>query len=58
MVKKILWNEEQGSSDLGKDGPLKRQPDKGWTPGKDISKKVDSNWKVNNGFAGKLTSED
>jgi hypothetical protein len=59
MVKKndSSWNGPQGSNDLGKD-KLVRQPDKGYPKPRDISKKVDANWKVNDGFSGRLTSED
>jgi hypothetical protein len=51
------WNGPQGSKDMEKD-PLVRQPDKGFPPVKDISRKVDSNWKINDGFAGPLDSKE
>jgi hypothetical protein len=37
---------------------LTRQPDKGYPEPKDISRKVDSNWKINDGFAGPLDSKE
>jgi hypothetical protein len=59
MVKKSDWNGPQGSNDLGKDGPLKRQPDKGYQKPRSIADKVDKAWKINDGFASKLPpSED
>jgi hypothetical protein len=57
MAKNLDWDGEQGSADMGKD-KLVRQPDKGYVPPKDISRRVDANWKINDGFAGPLDSKE
>jgi hypothetical protein len=59
MPKKEGWQLGEGPYSKASEGlPMTRQPDKGYPEPKDISKKVDSNWKINDGFAGPLTSKD
>jgi hypothetical protein len=58
MPKVEGWKKGVGPYAGGDDVNMTRQPDKGYPQPKDISRKVDANWKINDGFAGPLDSKE
>jgi hypothetical protein len=59
QMKESDWNSpKQSSEDLGRDKLRKDSSGLGYKKPVDISRKVDSNWKTNDGFAGPLDSKE
>jgi hypothetical protein len=52
------WTRGVGPYSGGDDVKLNRKPDRGYPEPRDISRKVDRNSKVDDGFSGKLSSDD
>jgi hypothetical protein len=56
MAKKEGWQKGEGHYSKSDGVTMKRQPDQGYVPPRDISRRVDSASKIDDSFSGKLPS--